>query len=158
MSAITEKWLKLDSERLELENQIRDHQHRVRELRKEMDTEALSHRPSYPTAHQRAGLRAAVDEIRKMTVPESHHGDPCAPDIVDDNGFHRRYEVVVDGSRGWLNIRDRAPYSVARPGSHLWTFNDAEVEEILAVLKADGLIVRRHWLCDGGLSVEGTTR
>ncbi|HMM95362.1 hypothetical protein [Phycicoccus sp.] len=122
---------------------------RAREIEQQIDELNLSRRPELPTPAQREGIRNALDEIRKRTVPESHHGDACAP------GTDRpSRDVVVDGHRGWLSVQHHSPYSQTRRGGKLWNFTDDEVTATIALIEEEGFTVTKHWKHDEGLSIE----
>jgi hypothetical protein len=118
-----------------------------RRICEEVDAIRLTKRPTYPTEEQRAGLVEATRRIGEREVPASHHGDPTPT-----------YAVVVDGRRGWLNIRHGAPVGARKVGS-LWDFTDEDIEAFLEILKGEGHYWRilRWWRCDGGVSIEVTS-
>lgn len=135
--------------REELEGHAKRLYARAREIEQQIDDIHTSRRPAMPTPTQRDGIHAALDEIRKGTVPESHHGDPCVP-----GGEEPGYAVVVDGHRGWLSVKHSSPYSQARRGTKLWHFTADEIATILAIITGEGFTVTKHWKHDEGLSVE----
>ncbi len=117
-------------------------------LFKEWDQIQLADRPEYPTVAQRLGLAEAVKQIKAGKKPATHHGDPVGP-TAD------RYCVVVDGARGWLNVRHASPNAKATGSCYyLWDFTSDEIGSFVGILFAAGFSVTKFWRCDGGVSFE----
>lgn len=133
------------------QEEARDAQRQAALMREEIDALHRSARPTYPTASHREALAAAVAAWRARAIPSTHHGDPAIPN---------QYDVVVNGARGWINVRARAPYSQANRGYRLWVFSDSEIEGILDEVRqalaatGDGRgHVANHWLADDSISI-----
>jgi hypothetical protein len=133
------------------EQAMRDANAAQRQVEVEMDQYNLARKPSYPTQAQRDGLAEAARRIRAAIKPSSHHGDSC-------NSPEFPAAVVVDGQRGWLNIRHGAPYGQARKGGHLWRFTDEDVWTFALILWENDLRVVDFWHCDGGVSIRVAAR
>lgn len=132
----------LRAENARLDQRVREALARQREINQRIDELALTLKPEIPTQAQRDGLAEAVRRIRAGEKPSTHHGDPTPT-----------YDVLVDGSRGWLHVRHGAPYAATRTGHRLWQFTDTDVEALIAVLVDLGMIVTDWWISDGGVSI-----
>lgn len=117
---------------------------RAAELRRQADDLIRQERPIMPTLDMLEGIVHAVELATSGQDSKSHHGDPCAPGEIP---------YVVVWSRGWLSVRDLAPYESTRAGNKLWRFEDAEVEAILAAVQAAGGAVQTWWRHHDGISV-----
>ena len=128
------------------EQTIRNAQAAQRDVETRMDAFNLALQPSFPSPEHVAGLEEAAKRIHAEIKPKSHLGDSCSTPEYPA-------AVVVDGQRGWLNIRHGAPYSQRRTGSALWTFTEEDVFNFGTLLESHGLVVVDHWFCDGGVSL-----
>lgn len=117
---------------------------RVRRYETQIDELRLLQRPEFPTAEQDALIGLAASEIHAARIPKSHHGDP----VVEGN-----YTVVVDGHRGFISVRDGAPYAARGSSEKLWAFTDEERNAILYLVEANGLEVTSYWPHAEGLSI-----
>jgi hypothetical protein len=125
----------IEEKRRALQSEARQAEQLIDEIRR-------AARPTFPTDEHRAGLTEATRRMREGIKPTSHLGDPTPT-----------YAVVVDGHRGWLNIRDGAPYAATGQGSKLWEFTDAEIDEFLGILVGHGWSISDWWRADGGVSI-----
>lgn len=117
-----------------------------RMILKQIDEENLKFRPIYPTTQQRVAIREAVAAIKRHDKPKSHLGDPAEG---------QNYGVVVDGARGWLNIKHGAPYAADtyHQGEYLWKFSPEEVVAIITEIRMNGVGVQEWWYADGSVSI-----
>lgn len=128
------------------EQTIRNAQAAQRDVEARMDAHNLALQPSFPTPEHIAGLTEAARRIHADIKPKSHPGDSC-------NTPEYPAAVVVDGERGWINVRHGSPFSQRRTSSHLWTFTDEDVFNFGTILDGLGLEVVDHWHSDGGVSI-----
>ena len=124
-----------------------------RRLSETIDAKRLLERPNYPTEAQRAGITEAVRRFKDEETANTHHGDPCGP---QDEPYAVVYAPQLNV--GWMHIRDGAPFRFEADGSKLWTFTDAEVEQLLDFIYDQGVFPYEAWRSDGGLSVRIRTR
>lgn len=133
----------LIAEHDQIERQIRALRETQRSLDEHIDADHLSMRPTFPTPGQITGIAEAARRVYAREKPQSHQGDPTAPGAPP-----KSYDVVVDGSRGFIRLRTQSPYSRRRL-DRLWTYTAPEIIAIIAECEKHGLLVRDHWISDG---------
>lgn len=106
-----------------------------------------------PTPGHREAVRIAAARIREhATDPRPRHGHLTEETIAGGWG-------QVDPAAGWMLLSVGLDLVAAgvRFDDGLWQFTAGEAAELVALVEAEGITVRNHWVHSGGLSIDGAT-
>lgn len=108
--------------------------HRQVDLAKRMDELALTRRPSYPTTSHVIGIKEAVRRIKEGVSSEENSCGPASDP----------YCVTAAPTLNWINLKNGSPWR-KRGNGYLWSFEEAEVQKVIAEVEKHGVSVVKSW-------------